>query len=80
MAHQAYFDPPTFAMEAEVAPTVPDVQSARNAVCVAMAVVDASGSHDVVVEPPQEIHLTQNHLSKCLSHIVSLAVTPLVIY
>jgi hypothetical protein len=76
MAQQAYFDPPAFAMEAEVAPMVPDAPSARNEVRVAVAVGDASGSHDVVAEPPQEIHLTQNHPSKCLFHIVSLAVTP----
>jgi hypothetical protein len=71
MAQQAYFDPPAFAMEAEVASTVPDAQSARNEVRVAMAVVDASGSHDVVAEPPQEIPLTQNHPSKYLFRIVS---------
>jgi hypothetical protein len=76
MAQHAYFDLPAFAMEVEVAPTVPDAQSARNEVHVAMAVGDASGSHDVVAEPPQEIPLTQNHPSKCLFRIVSLAVTP----
>jgi hypothetical protein len=63
-------------MEAEVAPMVPDAQSTRNEVHVVVAVGDASGSHDVVVEPPQEIPLTQNHPNKCLSRIVSLAVTP----
>jgi hypothetical protein len=76
MAQQAYFDPPAFAMEAEVTPVVPDAQSARNEVRVAVAVGDASGSHDVVAEPPQEITLTHNHLSKCLSRIISLVVTP----
>jgi hypothetical protein len=70
MAQQAYFDPPALAMDAEVLPMVPDAESALNEVRIAEAVGHASRSHDVVVEPPQEIPLTQNHLSKCLFHIV----------
>ncbi|KAG0514039.1 hypothetical protein BDA96_10G155200 [Sorghum bicolor] len=71
-----YFDHATFAMEPKVAPRVPDAQSADNEVCVAIVVGDGSGSHDVMVEPPQEIPLTQNHLSKCLFHIVPLSINP----
>ena len=76
MAQPAYFDHAAFAMEPEVAPRVPDAQSADNEVCVAIVVGDGSGSHDVMVEPPQEIPLTQNHLSKCLFHIVPLSINP----
>ena len=52
-------------MDAEVAPTVPDTQSTPN-----MLVRDACQTHDVVVDPPHEIPLTQNHSSKCLIRMV----------
>ena len=48
-------------MDVEVPPTVLDAQSAPNVV-----VGDACQTHVVVVDPPHEIPLTQNHLSKCL--------------
>jgi hypothetical protein len=52
MAQQAYFDPSAFAMDAEVAPTVPNAQTTPNEVRIAEAVGDASQSHDVVAKPP----------------------------
>jgi hypothetical protein len=56
MGEQAYFDPPILKrdVDAEVPPTVPDTQFAPND----------------VVDPPQEIPLTQNHPSKCQLGIV----------
>ena len=45
-------------MDVEVAPTVPDAQSAPDEV-----VGDACQTHVVVVDPPHEIPLTQNHPS-----------------
>jgi hypothetical protein len=59
---------------------VPDAFSALNVVCITEAVGDASRSHDVVVEPPQEIPLTQSHPSKCLFHIVLWSLPPLFIH
>ena len=52
-------------MDVEVAPTVLDAQFAPDAV-----VGDAGQTHVVVVDPPCEIPLTQNHLSKCLNRMV----------
>ena len=49
----------------EIAPTVPDAQSAPNAV-----VGDGCQTHVSMADPPYEIPLTQNHLSKCLNHMV----------
>jgi hypothetical protein len=80
MAQQAYFDPPVLAMDAEVPPTVPDVESTPNEVRIAEAVRDASWSYDVVKEPPQEILLTQNHPSRCLFRIVLWSLPPLFIH
>ena len=67
MGQQAHFDPPfpEPGMDVEVAPTVPNAQSARNEV-----VGDACQTHVVVADPPHEIPLTQNHPSKCLNHMV----------
>ena len=67
IGQQAHFDPsiPEPDMDAEVAPTVPDAQSAPN-----MLVRDACQTYDVVVDPPHEISLTQNHPSKCLIRMV----------
>jgi hypothetical protein len=78
MAQQAYFDPPALAMDAEVPRMVPNpnVLSTLNEVCIAEAVGDASQSHDVVAEPPQEILLTKNHPSKCLFLIVLWSLPP----
>ena len=58
MGQQAHFDPLVSEpdMDAEVAPTVPDTQSTPN-----MLVRDACQTQDVVVDPPHEIPLTQNH-------------------
>ena len=63
MGQQAHFDPPVPEpdMDVEVAPTIPDAQSAPNKL-----VGDACQTHDVVADPPHEIPLTQNHSSKCL--------------
>ena len=52
-------------MDVEVAPTVPDAQSAPNEL-----VGDACQTHDVVVDPPHNIPLTQKHPSKCLIRMV----------
>ena len=52
-------------MDVEVAPMVPDAQSAPNEV-----VRDACQTRDVVADPPHEIPLTQNHPSKCLIRMV----------
>ena len=49
----------------EIAPTVPDAQSAPNTV-----VGDGCQTHVFVVDPPYEIPLTQNHSSKCLNRMV----------
>ena len=55
MGQQAHFDPPVPKpdMDVEVAPTVPDAQSAPNAV-----LGDACQTHFVVADPPHEIPLT----------------------
>ena len=55
MGQQAHIDPPVPKpdMDMEVAPTVPDAQSARNEV-----VGDACQTHVVVADPPHEIPLT----------------------
>ena len=60
MGQQAHFDPPIpkLDMDAEVAPTVPDAQSAPN-----MLVGDACQTHDIVADPSHEIPLIQNHPS-----------------
>jgi len=58
-------------MDVEVAPTVPDAQSVPNEL-----VGDACQTHDVVVDPPHEIPLTQNHPSKCLICIVIGSLPP----
>ena len=67
MGQQAHFDPPVPEpnMDVEVAPTVPDAQSAPNEL-----VGDACQTYDVVAYPPHEIPLTQNYLSKCLIRMV----------
>ena len=67
MDQQAHIDPPIPKpdMDVEVAPTVPDAQSTPNAV-----VGEACQTHVVVVGPPHEIPLTQNHPSKCLIRMV----------
>ena len=67
MDHQAYIDPPVPEpyLHVHIAPTVPDAQSAPNAVF-----GDACQTHDVVADPPHEIPLTQNHPSKCLIRMV----------
>jgi hypothetical protein len=57
-------------MDAEVASTVPDAQSALNEVHISEAVEDDCRTHDVVADPPQGIPLTQNHPSKCLIRIL----------
>ena len=49
----------------EIAPTVPDAQSAPNAV-----VGDGCQTHVSMVDPPHEIPLTYNHPSKCLNRMV----------
>ena len=51
-------------MYVEIAPTVPDAQSAPNAV-----VGDGCQTH-VSMADPHEIPLTHNHLSKCLNCMV----------
>ena len=55
MGQQAHFDPsiPKPDMDMEVAPTVPDAQSAPNEL-----VGDACQTHNVVADPPHEIPLT----------------------
>ena len=55
MGQQAHIDPPILEpdMDVEVAPTVPDAQSALNEV-----VGDACQTHVVVADPPHEISLT----------------------
>ncbi|XP_066380924.1 heat shock 70 kDa protein BIP2-like [Miscanthus floridulus] len=59
MGQQAHFDPPILEpdMDVEVAHIVPDAQSSPNKV-----VGDNCQTHDVVIDPPHEIPLTQNHL------------------
>ena len=58
-------------MDVEVAPMVPDAQSVPNEL-----VGDACQTHDVVVDPPHEISLTQNHPSKCLIRMVIGSLPP----
>ena len=67
MGQQAHFDTLVSEpdMDVEVAPTVPDAQSAPDAV-----VGDACQTHVVVADSPHQIPLTQNHPSKCLIHMV----------
>jgi hypothetical protein len=57
MGQQAHFDPPVPEpdMDAKVAPTVPDAQSAPNEVHISEAVGNDCRTHDVVAHPPQEI-------------------------
>ena len=52
MDHQAHIDPlvPEPYLHVEIAPTVPDAQSAPNEL-----VGDACRTHDVVADPPHEI-------------------------
>ena len=57
-------------MDVEVAPTVLDAQSTPNAVA-----GNAYQTH-VVADPPHEIPLTQNHLSKCLNHTLIGSLPP----
>ena len=73
MGQQAHFDPPILEpdMDVEVAPTVSDAQSTPNAI-----VGDACQTHFVVADPPHEIPLTQNHLSKCLNRMVIESLPP----
>ena len=59
-------------MDVEVAPTVPDAQSAPNAI-----VGDACQTHVVVVDPAHEIPLTQKHQSKYLNRMVIGSLPPL---
>ena len=49
----------------QIAPTVPDAQSAPNALF-----GDGCHTHVFVADPPYEIPLTQNHPSKCLNRMV----------
>ena len=67
MDQQAHIDPPVLEpyMDVEVTPTVPDAQSAPNAV-----VGDGCQTHVSMADPPHEIPLTQNHSSKCLIRMV----------
>ena len=58
-------------MDVEVAPTVPDAQSAPHEV-----VGDACQTHVVVADAPHEIPLTQNHPSKCLIRMVIGSLPP----
>ena len=58
-------------MDVEVAPTVPNAQSAPNEL-----VRDVCQTHDVVADPPHKIPLTQNHPSKCLIHMVIGSLPP----
>ena len=51
--------------------TVPDAQSTPNEL-----VGDACQTHDVVADPPHEILLTQNHLSKCPIRMVIGSLPP----
>ena len=44
-------------MDAEVAPMVPDAQSAPNEVHISEAAGDDCQTHDFVADPPQEIPL-----------------------
>ena len=73
MGQQAHFDPPVLKpnMDVEVAPMVPDAQSAPNDL-----VGDACQTHDVVADPPHEIPLTQNQPSKCLIRMVIRSLPP----
>ena len=67
MDHQTHIDPPVPEpyLHVQIAPTVSDAQSAPNAVF-----VDGCQTHVSVADPPYEIPLTQNHLSKCLNCMV----------
>ena len=73
MGQQAHIDPPIPEpdMDVEVAPMIPDAQSAPNEL-----VGDACQTHDVVADPPHEIPLTQNHLSKCLIRMIIGSLPP----
>ena len=55
MDHQAYIDPPVLEpyLHVQIAPTVPDAQSAPNAVF-----GDGCPTHFFVADPPYEIPLT----------------------
>ena len=67
MDQQAHIDPPIPEpyLHVEIAPTVPDAQSAPNAVF-----GDGCQTHFSVADPPYEIPLIQNHPSKCLNCMV----------
>ena len=67
MGQQTHFAPPVPKpdMDVEVAPMIPNAQSAPNEL-----VGDACQTYDVVADPPHEIPLTQNHPSKCLIRMV----------
>ena len=73
MGQQTHFDPPVSEpnMDVEVAPMVPDAQSAPNEL-----VGDACQTHDVMADPPHEIPLIQNHPSKCLICMVIGSLPP----
>ena len=60
MDHQAHIDPPILEpyLHVQIVPTVPDAQSAPNAVF-----RDGCQTHFSMVDPPYEIPLTQNHPS-----------------
>ena len=67
MDHQAHIDPPVLEpyLHVQIAPTVPDAQSAPNAVF-----VDGCQTHVSVADPSYKIPLTQNYPSKCLNRMV----------
>ena len=67
MDHPAHIDPPIPEpyLHVQIAPTVPDAQSAPNALF-----GDGCHTHVFVADPPYEIPLTQNHPSKCLNRMV----------
>ena len=75
MGHQAHFDPPVPEpdMDVEVAPTVPDAESAPNEV-----VGDICRTVDDVADSPHEFLLTQNDPSKCLISFSCSELTPFV--
>ena len=67
MDHPAHIDPSILEpyLHVQIAPTVPDAQSAPNALF-----GDGCHTHVFVADPPYEIPLTQNHPSKCLNRMV----------
>ena len=67
MNHPAHIDPPVLEpyLHVQIAPTVPDAQSAPNALF-----GDGCHIHVLVADPLYEIPLTQNHPSKCLNRMV----------